>query len=84
LLLLIGAHITWSIVGKLCEMSDVLTHHHGSLLQILELLLVLDNALRYVMRVESLLELMLVDGVRFFMSLHICIPPINCMSYQLM
>jgi hypothetical protein len=59
----------------------ILTHHHGSLLQIPELLLELDNALRYVMRAESHLELILVDGVRFFMGLYICIPPISCGSY---
>jgi hypothetical protein len=57
LLLLIGVHIIRSIVGKLCETSDILAHCDGSLLQILELLLKLDNALRYVMRVESHLEL---------------------------
>jgi hypothetical protein len=55
LLLLIGVHIIGSIAGKLREMSDILAHHHGSLLQILELLK-LDNALRYVMRVEIHLE----------------------------
>jgi hypothetical protein len=84
LLLLIGIHIIWSIVGKLREMADVLTHRHGSLVQILELLLDLDNTLRYVMRSESHLELIPVDGVRFFMSFYICIPPISCRSYQLM
>jgi hypothetical protein len=85
LLFLIGVHITWSVVGKLCEMSDVLSHRHGSLLQILKLILLeLDNALRYVMRAESHLELIPVDGVRFFMSFYICIPPINCRSCQLM
>jgi hypothetical protein len=84
LLLLIGIHIIGSIARKLCEMSDRLTHSHGSLLQILELLLKLDNALRYVMRVERHLELILVDDVRFFMSFYICIPPISCRSRQLM
>jgi hypothetical protein len=34
LFLLIGIHIIWSIEGKLCETSDILAHHHGSLLQI--------------------------------------------------
>jgi hypothetical protein len=54
LLLLIGVHITWSLAGKLFETSDTLTRHHGSLLQILELLFIeRDNALRYVMRAES-------------------------------
>jgi hypothetical protein len=85
LLLLVGIHIIGSIARKLHEMSDILSHHHGSLLQILELLfLELDNDLRYVMRAESHLELILVDGVRFFMSFYICIPPISCRSYQLM
>jgi hypothetical protein len=42
------------------------------LLQILELLLLeLDNTLRYVMRSESHLELIPVDGVRFFLSFYI-------------
>jgi hypothetical protein len=84
LLLLIGVHIIGSIAGKLCEMSDILAHCHGSFLQILELLLELDNALRYVMRAESHPELIPVDGVRFFMSFNICISPISCRSYQLM
>jgi hypothetical protein len=39
LLLLIGIHIVWSVAGKLYETSDILGHHHGSFLQILELLL---------------------------------------------
>jgi hypothetical protein len=81
LLLLVGIHINGSIERKLCEMSDILAHRHGSLLQILELLLELDNALRYVMRAKSHLELILVDGVRFFMSFYICIPPISCGFY---
>jgi hypothetical protein len=84
LLLLIDIHIIGSIARKLDEMGDILTHCHGSLLQILELLLELDNTLRYVMRSESHLELILVDGVRFFISFYICIPPIRCKSYQLM
>jgi hypothetical protein len=85
LLLLVGIYIIGSIARKLHETGDILTHCHGSLLQILELLfLELDNALRYVMRVESHLELIPVDGVRFFMSFYICIPPISCGSYQLM
>jgi hypothetical protein len=57
LILLVCIHTTGSIAGKLREMSDILAHRHGSLLQILELLLKLDNALRYMMRVESHLEL---------------------------
>jgi hypothetical protein len=84
LLLLVGNHIIWSIAGKLRETGDVLTHRHGSLLQILELLLELDNALRYIMRAESHLKLIPVDGVMFFMSFYICIPPISCRSCQLM
>jgi hypothetical protein len=32
LLLLIGIHIIVSVAGKLHEMSDILAHHHGSLL----------------------------------------------------
>jgi hypothetical protein len=37
-----------------------------------------------VIRAESYLELIPIDGVRFFMSFYICIPPISCRSYQLM
>jgi hypothetical protein len=83
LLLLIGVHIIWSVARKLREMSNVLTRHHGSLLQILELLLELDITLRYMMRAESHLELIPVDGVRSFISFYICIPLVRCMSYQL-
>jgi hypothetical protein len=85
LLLLVDIHIIGSVVRKLRETSDILAHRHGSLLQILELLLLkLANALRYMMRAKSHLELIPVDGVRFFMSFYICIPPISCGSYQLM
>jgi hypothetical protein len=82
-LLLISIHVIWSVVGKLCEISDILAHHRGSLLQILELLLELDYALRYVMREEGHLELIPVDGVGFFMSFYICIPIISCRVYKL-
>jgi hypothetical protein len=72
----------WSAAGKLCEMSDILAHHHISLLQILELLLLkLDNYLRYMMRSKSHLELIPVDGVRFFMSFYLCMPPVSYKSY---
>jgi hypothetical protein len=72
LLLLVSIHVIWSIAGSLRETSDVLAHCHGSLLQILELLLLeLDNTLRYMMRSASHLELILVDGVRFFLSFYI-------------
>jgi hypothetical protein len=71
LLLLIGIHVIWSVARKLHETGDILAHRHGFLLQILELLfLELDNALRYVMRAESYLELIPVDGVRFFVSFY--------------
>jgi hypothetical protein len=64
LLLVVGIHIIGSIVGKLREMSDILAHHHGCLLQIMELLLLeLDNASRYMMRAERHLELIVIDGV---------------------
>jgi hypothetical protein len=65
-------------------MCDILAHHHGSLLQILEFIfLELDNTLRYVMRLERHLDLILVDAFRFFMSFYICIPPIRWRAYKL-
>jgi hypothetical protein len=71
-------------VGKLRETSDILAHRHRSSLQILKLLLLkLDNTLRYMMRAESHLELIPIDGVGFFMSFYICISPISCRSYKL-
>jgi hypothetical protein len=69
--------------GKLCEMSDRLAHHHRSLLQILKLLLKLDHTLRYIMRLESHLELIPVDAFGFFMSFCISILPIRCRAYKL-
>jgi hypothetical protein len=84
LLLLVGIHVIWSVAGKLRETSDILAHRHGSLLQILKLLLLeLDNSFRYMMRAKSHLELIPDDGVEFFMSFYICIPPISCRSYKL-
>jgi hypothetical protein len=83
-LLLVGIYIIGSIAGKLCETSDILAHHHGPLLQILELLLLeLDNTLGYVMRSERHLGLIPVDGVGFFISFYIGIPPIRCEDYKL-
>jgi hypothetical protein len=82
LFLLVSIHIIGNVAGMLHETSDILAYCHGSLLQILELLLLEhDNALRYMIRAESHLELILIDGVRFFMSFYICIPPISCRSY---
>jgi hypothetical protein len=81
LLLLVSVHVVGSVVGKLHEISDILAHHHGSLLQILELFPELDYTLRYVMRLESHLELIPIDGVVFFMSFYICIPPISYEAY---
>jgi hypothetical protein len=84
LLLLVGIHIIRSVAGKLHEAIDILAHCHGSLLYILKLLLLeLDNALRYMIRAESHIELILVDGVGFFMRFYICIPPIRCRAYRL-
>jgi hypothetical protein len=84
LLLLIGIDIIGSIAGKLREMSDILAHRHGFLLQILELLLLeLYNTLMYIMRAESHLELIPVDGVEFFMSFYIHILLISHRSCQL-
>jgi hypothetical protein len=65
-------------------MSDILIHHHGSLLQILELLfLELDYPFGYVMRSESHLKLIPVDVVEFFMGFYICIPPISYGAHKL-
>jgi hypothetical protein len=84
LLLLVGVHVIWSVARKLCEMSDILAHRHRSFLQILKfLLLKLDNTLGYMMRAESDLELIPIEGVRFFISFYICILPISYKSYQL-
>jgi hypothetical protein len=85
LLLLVSIHVVWSIAEKVRETSDILAHHHGSLFQILELLLLeLDYTLRYMMRSESHLELIPIDGVGFFMSFYICIPLVSCRAYKLM
>jgi hypothetical protein len=55
-----------------------------SLFQFLEfLLLELDYTLGYMMRSENHLELILADGVKFFMGFYICIPPIRCRAYTL-
>jgi hypothetical protein len=84
LLLLVGIHIIGSVVRMLHETIDILAHPLGALLQILELLIFeLDNALRYMMRAEGHLELIPIDGVGFFMSFYIHIPPISCKSYLL-
>jgi hypothetical protein len=84
LLLLIGVHVIWSVAGKLHETSDILIHHHGSLLHILEFLLLdLDYTLGHMMRSEIHLELILPDGVGFFMSFYICMPAIRCKAYKL-
>jgi hypothetical protein len=39
--------------------------------------------LRYMMRSENHLELILVDVVGLFMGFYICIPPISCGTYEL-
>jgi hypothetical protein len=82
-LLLVGVYFIGSVEGELREMSNILTHYHRSLLQILELLLDLDYTLGYVMRSEDYLELIPVDAVRFFMSIYICIPLISYRAHKL-
>jgi hypothetical protein len=52
-LVLIVVHIIRSIAGGLRESSDILTHHHLSLFQVLKLLLELHNTLRHMVGVES-------------------------------
>jgi hypothetical protein len=65
-------------------MNDILAHGHGSLLQILKFLfLELDYSLGYMTRAKSSLEFILVDIVRFFMGIFICIPPIRSWSLKL-
>jgi hypothetical protein len=57
LLLLVSIHVIQSVAEKLHETSDIFTHCHGSLLQILELLLPeLDKTLRYMMRTKAILN----------------------------
>jgi hypothetical protein len=81
---LIGVHVVRSIARELCETSDILTHGHGSLLQILKfLLLELHYSLRNMMRAKDSLKLVPVDAVGFFMSFYVRIPPVSCRAYEL-
>jgi hypothetical protein len=80
LLFLISVSLIGSLARQLSEYGDVLIHRHGSLLQILELLLQLDHSLGNMVSTESSSKLRPVDALRFFMSFHVHIPPISCRS----
>jgi hypothetical protein len=83
LLLLASVHIIGCIARKLCETSDILAHHHGSMFQILELLLELDNTLCHMVGTKSNPEFLSVDALRLLMRLHVGIPPVRRRAYQL-
>jgi hypothetical protein len=69
----------------LCEMSNVLAHIQGTLLQVLKFfLLQLDHALWDVMRAENSPDFLPIDAVELLMCINICIPPVGCRSLELM
>jgi hypothetical protein len=78
--LLIGVHLMGSIAGELSKLGDVLIHQHGSLFQILKLLLQLDHTLRNMVCMESSTKLRPVDTLGFLMGFHVGISQINYKS----
>jgi hypothetical protein len=81
LLFLISVHLIGSIAKHLGKLGDILIHRHGSLLQILEfLLLKLDQTLGNMVRTESGSKLRPVDTLRFLMSFYVSTPLISCRS----
>jgi hypothetical protein len=84
LLLLINIHFTWSIARQLSEVGDALVRRHGSLFQILELLLPqLDNPMGNMMCTASSSKLWPVDALRFLMGFHISFPLVGCKTRKL-
>jgi hypothetical protein len=79
--LLISEYLVGSITRWLGEPSDVLIHYHGSLLQMLKLLLLeLDHTLGNMVSSESNSELWPVNNLWFLMHFYISIPPVGCKS----
>jgi hypothetical protein len=75
LLLLVSVHFIWSIMRQLSELSDILIHSHGPLLQILGLLLLqFDNPLGNMMFTENNSKFRLVVALGFLMGFHVCNP----------
>jgi hypothetical protein len=74
LLLLVSVHFIWSIVRQLSELSDILIHSYGPLIQILGLLLQLDNPLGNMMFAEKNSKFWLVVALGFLMGFHVCNP----------
>jgi hypothetical protein len=62
MLLLICVQLIGSIMTKLSKRSDILSHDHRPLFQILELLQ-LDDTLRHMVGAETGLEFLLVDAL---------------------
>jgi hypothetical protein len=83
LLLLISVDLMGSIMRQVGELGDILIHRHGSLVQILELLLQLDHSLGNMVRTETSFKLGPVDALRLLMGFHISITPISYRSWQL-
>jgi hypothetical protein len=73
-----------SKAGQFSELSDVLVHRHGSLIQILELfLLQLDHSLGNMMCTESSSEFQPVDTLGFLMDYYVSIPLVGCRTRNL-
>jgi hypothetical protein len=84
LVFFICIHVTRGVMGQLSETSNVLTHRHRPLLQVLKFFLLhLDNALGYVMQTECSPEFLPIYAVRLLMCINICIPPVGCKSLEL-
>src|SRR6266540_3354348 len=84
LLLVIGTHIIWRILGQLSPTSEVLTDCHCSLLQVQEFsTLQFDFSLRHKVMTESSLKLIPIDILRMSVGCDISSPPIRCWAIQL-
>jgi hypothetical protein len=78
LLLLISVNFMGSIARQLCELGVILIPRHGSLCQILELLLQLDYSLGNMVCTESSSKLRPIDALGLRMGFHISIPLVGC------
>jgi hypothetical protein len=81
MLLHISVYLIGSIARQLGEASNVLIHRHGSLLQIMELLLLeLHHTFRNMVSAKSCSKLRPVDALRFLMCFYIGFPSVGCRS----
>jgi hypothetical protein len=84
LLLVVGVDIIDGVPLQLNKLIQVFIHHHTSLVQVLEfLLLELEGAMGHVVSLEMIIELIPANCLGIELGVAVCLPPVCHGSKQL-